>query len=74
MSHPIPGREYGENEYPDTGIEKKRTKKRGTGGVVGKLEHMARRMKGLQETKHFGAKRRARHKDAQRVAKGGDKF
>lgn len=47
-------------------------------GVVDKLEYMAHRMKGLQETRHFGAKRRARHKGAQRmhdrIAKGEDIF
>lgn len=30
-----------------------------------KLMYMASRMKGLQETKHFGAKHGARHKKAQ---------
>jgi len=76
MSHPVPGREYGENEYPDKGyhpVNKPKNKAK-RGGIVGKLEHMAKRLKGLQETKHFGASRRARHKLAKRIAKGEDIF
>lgn len=79
MSSPDPSREYGENERPSDSPHKdvggvgkklkkmaKKVRRTGThehshneGGLVGAL-------KGLQNTKHFGVKRRARHKDAQK--------
>jgi hypothetical protein len=81
MSHPDPSREYGENEHPESYRSSAKIKKmakkvnytgkhahsHSKGGLMGEL-------KGLQGTKHFGAKRRTRHKMAQRISKGEDVF
>lgn len=81
MSHPNPSHdrsnEYPSDNYKPGGKLRKMAKKvnyTGThkhshskGGLMGEL-------KGLQETKHFGSKRRSRHKMAQRIAKGEDVF
>lgn len=68
--------EDGVSHYPKGKIKKMAKKVNYTGkhahshnkqGLMGEL-------KGLQETRHFGAKRRTRHKMAQRIAKGEDVF
>ncbi len=78
MSHPDPSREYGENEYPDKGYrpvgKKAGHSKRQESSVGSKLMKMASRLKGLQETKHFGAKRRARHLSAKKAKLTGSKI
>jgi len=80
MSHPNPSHDRS-NEYPEDGklsFSKRSVKKKvnytGThahshhkGGLAGALQS-------LMGTKHYGAKRRARHHDALRKAKGGSIF
>lgn len=39
-------------------------------GIIKMLSRKSKKLKGLQETKHFGAKRRARHKKAKKKALG----
>jgi hypothetical protein len=50
------------------------SKKAPHNGIVDKLQYMAKRTEGLKNTAHYGASRRARHKMAQRIAKGEDIF
>lgn len=74
MSHPDPSREYGENEYPEKGYrpvgKKAGLSKKQESSVGSKLMKMASKLKGLQGTKNFGAKRRARHQAAKKLSGG----
>lgn len=74
MSHPNPSHDRS-NEYPSDHYKPSgKVKKAKHAPFIEKLGKMASRLKGLQETKHFGASRRARHKMHQRIAKGEDIF
>lgn len=67
---------HSDSTYPEDKVTHypKGSKKKAPEGRIAKIMHMAKRLKGLQETKHFGAHRRARHHDAQKKARGEDVF
>lgn len=69
---------YSDSKYPEDKVthypKSKGLSKRQESGVGSKLMQMARRLKGLQETKHFGAQRRARHKAAKKAKLTGNKM
>lgn len=65
---------HSDSNYPEDGMTHYPKSKKKSGGLMGKIEGMARKVKGLQETKHFGAKRRARHESAKKAKLTGSKI
>lgn len=73
-----PHENHSDSSYPEDNVthypKKDGLNRRQESAVGSKLAKMARRLKGLKETKHFGAQHRARHKAAQKKARGEHPF